>query len=170
VLLTNLIYDVAQMALPVDRVDAEAVRRPVRWDLRLVRRFMLVLGPVSTLFDMITFAVLLLLFHAGETSFRTGWFIESLVTQILMIFAVRTRRHLLASRAHPAVTLLTAGAVVVAVGLPFSPVAGQLGFAPPSGPFLVFLPLVVCGFLVVTELVKHRLYALMPADRGDATG
>jgi Mg2+-importing ATPase len=95
VLLTNLIYDVAQTGLPVDRVDREAIARPAHWDIRLIERFMLVLGPVSTLFDLLTFGVLLLLFQATETQFRTGWFIESLVTQILMIFAVRTRRQLI---------------------------------------------------------------------------
>ena len=92
VLLTNLIYDIAQTGLPFDRVDREVVAHPVHWDIRLIERFMLVIGPISTLFDVLTFGVLLLLFRATEAQFRTGWFIESLVTQILMIFAVRTRR------------------------------------------------------------------------------
>jgi len=109
VLLTNLIYDIAQTGLPFDRVDREVVAHPVHWDIRLIERFMLVIGPISTLFDVLTFGVLLLLFRATEAQFRTGWFIESLVTQILMIFAVRTRRHLFASRPHPAVVLLAVG-------------------------------------------------------------
>ena len=110
VLLTNLIYDVAQTGLPLDNVDPESIERPIHWDMRLIHRFMIVMGPISTLFDVITFAVLLLIFHAGESFFRTGWFVESLVTQILMIFAVRTRRGLFASRPHRAVVGLAIGA------------------------------------------------------------
>lgn len=94
VLLTNLIYDVAQMGLPMDNVDSESIKRPIHWDMRLVERFMLVLGPISTAFDLVTFAILLLIFDAGEGFFRTGWFIETLITQILVIFVVRTRRNL----------------------------------------------------------------------------
>ena len=97
----------AQTGLPLDNVDPEAVERPVHWDIRLIERFMIVIGPISTLFDIATFAVLLLFFHAAEAFFRTGWFVESLVTQILMIFAVRTRRSLFASRPHRAVVGLT---------------------------------------------------------------
>ena len=76
VLLTNLIYDAAQAGLPVDNVDPEVIERPLHWDLRLIERFMIVMGPVSTLFDVITFFGLLMLFHAGEGLFRTGWFME----------------------------------------------------------------------------------------------
>jgi Mg2+-importing ATPase len=80
VLLTNLIYDFAQMGLPLNNVDTEAIERPIHWDIRLIERFMIAIGPVSTLFDLATFAMLLLFFHATETFFRTGWFVESLVT------------------------------------------------------------------------------------------
>ncbi len=84
VLLTNLIYDVAQTGLPFDRVDRDVVARPVHWDIHMIERFMRVIGPISTLFDVLTFGVLLLLFRATVAQVRTGWFIESLVTQILM--------------------------------------------------------------------------------------
>ena len=118
VLLTNLIYDIAQTGLPFDRVDREVVARPVHWDIRLIERFMIVVGPISTLFDVLTFAVLLLLFRVTVAQFRTDWFIESLVTQILMIFAVRTRRHLFASRPHIAVILLAIGGAALTLALP----------------------------------------------------
>jgi hypothetical protein len=88
VLLTNLLYDAAQIGLPFDRVDRDAIERPVHWNIRLIERFMLVMGPVSTLFDLVTFAVLIFIFQVDETLFRTGWFVESLVTQLLMVFAV----------------------------------------------------------------------------------
>jgi Mg2+-importing ATPase len=159
VLLTNLIYDCAQMGLPVDRVDSEAVAKPVHWDIRLIERFMLVMGPISTVFDILTFAMLLLVFHAGETLFRTGWFVESLVTQILMIFAVRTRRHLFASRPHPSVTALAFGAAALTVMLPVLPVGRWFEFIALPAPYFVFLLLVVGGFLVTIEAMKRLFYA-----------
>ena len=125
VLLTNLIYDFAQTGLPLDNVDPEATEQPIHWDIRLIERFMIVIGPISTLFDVVTFAVLLLLFHANEAFFRTGWFVESLVTQIVMIFAVRTRRSMLASRPHRVVVGLAFGTAALTLALPFLPEIGQ---------------------------------------------
>jgi Mg2+-importing ATPase len=159
VLLTNLIYDIAQTGLPFDRVDREVVAHPVHWDIRLIERFMLVIGPISTLFDVLTFGVLLLLFRATEAQFRTGWFIESLVTQILMIFAVRTRRHLFASRPHPAVVLLAVGSAALTLALPFLPVRVWFEFVAPTETYYLFLAIVVFGFLITVEVVKRVFYA-----------
>jgi P-type Mg2+ transporter len=162
VLLTNLIYDVAQAGLPVDNVDAEAVMRPLHWDLRLIERFMLVMGPVSTLFDVITFFALLMLLHANEAFFRTGWFVESLVTQILMIFAVRTRRSLFASRPHRAVTGLAFATAALTLALPFLPGISQwFEFVRPPTIYFAFLLVVVAGFLVTIELAKRIFFAHM---------
>ena len=158
VLLTNLIYDFAQTGLPLDRVDDELIKQPVHWDIRLIERFMLVMGPVSTVFDLITFAVLLMVFHATVGQFRTGWFIESLVTQILMIFMVRTRRWAFASRPSLIVVALAAGAAALTLVLPFLPIGPWLGFVWPSAAFLVFLVVAVVGFLVLIELVKQGFY------------
>ena len=157
-LLTNLIYDFAQTGLPLDRVDDEDVARPIHWDIRFIQKFMLTVAPISTVFDIITFAVLIYLFHAHEALFRTGWFVESLVTQILMIFAIRTRRHLFASRPHPLVTGLAVGTSAFTVALPFLPLGVWFGFVLPPPSYFVFLPVVVAGFLVVTEIVKRALY------------
>jgi Mg2+-importing ATPase len=159
VLLTNLLYDIAQTALPVDRVDEEAILRPIRWDMRLIERFMLVMGPVSTLFDVITFAVLLLVFHMTEAQFRTGWFVESLITQTLMIFAVRTRRRFFDSRPNHAVTALAAGIAAATVALPFLPIGRWFGFVPLDWPFHVYLLAATLGFLVVVEAVKQMFFA-----------
>ena len=167
VLLTNLIYDFAQTGLPLDNVDPEAIERPIHWDIRLIERFMIVIGPISTLFDVATFAVLLLFFHATETFFRTGWFVESLVTQILMIFAVRTRRSLFASRPHRAVVGLAVGTAALTLALPFLPAIGrwfEFVYLPAS--YFAFLLAVVAAFLVMTELVKRAFYARM-ARAGD---
>src|SRR5207245_2999279 len=92
ILLNNLIYDLTQVAIPSDRVDAEQLARPVHWDLRAIRRFMFTFGPVSSLFDFLTFAVLLAVLHAGPAEFRSGWFVESLATQTLVVFVIRTHR------------------------------------------------------------------------------
>jgi Mg2+-importing ATPase len=160
VLLTNLIYDAAQSGLPLDEVDPEAIRRPIHWEMRLIERFMIVMSPISTLFDVVTFVVLLRLFHADQALFRTGWFVESLVTQILMIFAVRTRRHLFASRPHRAVTGLAFGTVALTLALPFLPGVGRwFQFVRPSVAYFIFLLAAVAGFLVTIELVKRGFYA-----------
>jgi P-type Mg2+ transporter len=114
------------------------------------------MGPISTVFDVITFAVLLRLFHADEAFFRTGWFVESLVTQILMIFAVRTRRHLFASRPQSAITILAFGTAALTLALPFLPVMGQwFEFMHPPAAYFAYLLAVVAAFMVTTELVKH---------------
>lgn len=159
VLLTNLVYDLAQTGLPLDNVDDEAIARPLHWDMRLIERFMIVMGPISTLFDVLTFAVLLLGFHAGEGLFRTGWFVESLVTQILMIFAVRTRRSLFASHPARTVTALALGASAFALALPFLPGLGRwFQFVHPPLAYFGFLAAIVAGFLLTTELVKRLFY------------
>ena len=166
VLLTNLIYDFAQAGLPLDNVDPEAVERPIRWDIRLIERFMIVMGPISTMFDLATFAVLTLLLQADQALFRTGWFVESLVTQILMIFAVRTRRHLFASRPHAAVVSLALGTAALTLALPFLPIVGKwFEFVPPPAIYFTFLLAVVAAFLVITELVKRAFYARIPGHR-----
>jgi len=162
VLLTNLIYDFAQTGLPLDNVDAEAIERPIHWDIRLIERFMIVMGPISTLFDVATFAVLLLVFHGNEAFFRTGWFVESLVTQILMIFAVRTRRHLFASHPHRAVAGLAFLTAALTLALPFIPGIGRwFEFVRPPAAYFAFLLVVVAAFLVTTELAKRAFYARM---------
>ena len=100
VLLNNLLYDVSEIGVPFDNVDAEALRRPVRWNIKFIERFMLVLGPVSSLFDFLTFFALLSLFGAGEAMFQTGWFIESLATQCARDFRYPNEGSPLAKRAR----------------------------------------------------------------------
>ena len=111
------------------------------------------------MFDLITFAVLLLVLHVGLAEFRTGWFVESLVTQILMIFAVRTRRHLFASRPHAMVALLALGTTALTLVLPFLPPGRWFEFVAPSWPFWVYLVFVVALFLAAVETVKRAFYA-----------
>ena len=165
VLLTNLVYDVAQAGLPLDNVDPEAIKQPIHWEIRLIERFMIVIGPISTVFDLVTFAALLLLFHASTEVFRTGWFVESLVTQIVMIFAIRTRRHLFASRPHRAVWGAALATTAMALALPFLPGIGHwFQFVRLPASYYGFLAAVVVCFMIVTEFVKRLFYArLAPA-------
>jgi len=171
VLLTNLIYDIAQIGLPMDNVDPEAIERPIHWDMRLIERFMMVMGPISTVFDLITFAILLLILHAGEAFFRTGWFVESLVTQILMIFAVRTRRRLFTSRPQRMVVLLALGGAALTLALPFVPGVGRwFQFIHPPALYFGYLAAVTVGFLVTTELVKRVFWARFGAESAPPSG
>ena len=158
ILLNNLIYDVSELALPFDRVDEPELARPARWDMALVRRAMLTLGPVSSLFDFVTFAVLLGAFHAGAELFRTGWFVESLASQVLVIFLIRTRGSPLASVPDPRVTALALAAVALAVAIPFVPAASRLGFTALPLSIIGAIVAIVIAYLCAAELTKRRFY------------
>ena len=164
ILLNNLLYDSSQLAIPTDNVDPEQLARPSRWDVSLIRRFMLFFGPISSVFDFATFGVMLWVFHAGPPLFRSGWFVESLATQTLVIFAIRTRR-VPFFRSHPSTPLLLAALSVVAVGaaLPATPLAHALGFQPLPAPFYLALGLMVAVYLVLIEIGKRWFYRAAPA-------
>jgi len=159
ILLGNLLYDGSQLAISSDRVDASAVRAPSRWDIGSIGRFMLVFGPLSSLFDLITFAVLLGVFHADATQFRTGWFVESLASQALVVLVIRTR-HVPFVRSRPSAPLLISLAAVVAVAaaLPFSPLGPVLGFQPPTPLLIVAIVGVVIAYLVIADLAKWLFF------------
>jgi len=158
ILLNNFLYDLAQVAIPRDRVDPELTALPRRWDIGFIRRAMLVLGPVSSLFDFLTFGVLLFLFRASETFFHTGWFVESLVTQCLVVFVIRTARA--PWRWLPSQSFALNVLAVVAVGLvlPYSPLAHLLGFVPLPPSYLIFLASAVTTYLALVEVTKRWLY------------
>ncbi|HEU5212746.1 MAG TPA: HAD-IC family P-type ATPase, partial [Gaiellaceae bacterium] len=160
ILLNNLLYDVSEMTIPTDNADEEQLRRPAHWDIGMIKRFMLAFGPISSLFDFATFAILLVGFDASHALFRSGWFVESLATQSLAIFAIRTRR-VPFFHSRPSRALLASTLAVVAVGflLPFSPVAHALGFvALPWGLVLAILALIPTYLLLleITKLVFYR--------------
>jgi Mg2+-importing ATPase len=165
ILLNNLLYDSSQLAIPTDHVDDEQLTAPAHWDIAFIRRFMLFFGPLSSLFDFLTFAVMLQVFHAGPALFRSGWFVESLATQTLVIFAIRTRR-VPFLRSRPSIPLLAAalGAVAVGVVLPFTPLARVLGFQPLPIGFFAALAGMVVAYLVLIEFAK-RLFFANPAGR-----
>ena len=159
ILLNNLLYDVSEMAIPTDCVDEDQLRRPARWDMGFIQRFMAVFGPISSVFDFATFAVMLFVFHAGEALFRTGWFVESLATQSLVIFVIRTRRvPFFASRPSPQLLLSTLAVVAVAGVLPFSPFAGWLGFVALPPAFFAVLCGLIAAYLALIELAKALFF------------
>jgi P-type Mg2+ transporter len=166
ILLNNLLYDVSEMTIPTDRVDEEQLRRPAHWDTALIRRFMLFFGPISSIFDFGTFAVMLWVFDAHAPLFRSGWFVESLATQSLVIFAIRTRRvPFFRSRASKPLALSTLVCVSIGVILPFSPVAHTLGFKSLPATFLAVLLGMIAVYLLLIELGKRRFYRLEEAGR-----
>jgi Mg2+-importing ATPase len=119
---------------------------------------MLTIGPISSVFDLATFAVMLHVFHAGEALFRTGWFVESLATQTLVIFVIRTAAAPWAAPPSRGLVLGVAGALGVGVLLPFTPLAPWLGFAPLPAPFFAFLSVMTLGYLAAVEIAKRRFY------------
>src|SRR6185369_2951806 len=160
ILLNNLLYDTSQMAIPTDHVDPEQLHAPSHWNIAFIRRFMLTFGPISSLFDFMTFGLMLGVLHAGPVEFRTGWFVESLATQTLIIFAIRTRR-LPFYRSRPGGILTAATFVVIGVGvaLTLSPLGPALGFTPLPWPFFTALVALAVGYLVLVEVTKKVFYA-----------
>jgi Mg2+-importing ATPase len=160
ILLNNLLYDSSQLAIPTDRVDDEQLHAPSHWNIAFIRRFMLTFGPISSLFDFLTFGLMLGVLHAGPVEFRTGWFVESLATQTLIIFAIRTRRvPFFRSRPSGVMTLTTLTVIAVGVLLTVSPVAAALGFTTLPWQFFGALVLLTIAYLVLVEVAKKMFYA-----------
>jgi Mg2+-importing ATPase len=158
VLLTNLLTDLPEMAIASDNVDDEATATPRRWDIRLVRRFMIWFGLLSSVFDYLTFGALLWLSGAHPASFRTGWFIESVLSAACVVLVVRSRRPL--GESQPGRTLLraTGFCVVVTVVLPFTPLAPLLGLAPPPAKILILIGGIVAVYVTTAEFAKRLFY------------
>jgi Mg2+-importing ATPase len=157
ILLNNFLYDLAQVTIPTDNVDPAYTRRPQRWDIRIIRNFMLLIGPISSIYDFLTFYVLLAVFHSSEKLFHTGWFVESLATQTLVLFVIRTVGRPWKDRPSLPLALTTVLIVVVGVVLPFTAIAPDLGFVPLPPAFFAFLAAATVTYLALVELVKRRL-------------
>jgi Mg2+-importing ATPase len=154
ILLNNLLYDVSEMTIPTDNVDEELLARPSQWDIRLIRRFMAFFGPISSVYDFLTFAVMLRVFHAGPTLFRSGWFVESLTTQTLVIFVIRTRRiPFFKSRPSRPLLAATISCAAVGVALPYvPPLADLFGFQPLPLAFLAVLAGMIVTYLALAQV------------------
>ncbi|HET7612772.1 MAG TPA: cation transporting ATPase C-terminal domain-containing protein [Gemmatimonadaceae bacterium] len=156
ILLNNLLYDIAQIAIPTDHVDRVSTTRPQRWDISIVRQFMLRVGPISSIFDFLTFYVLLRVLHANEALFHTGWFVESLATQTLVVFVIRTAENPLKSAPSRALVGTTIAVVALGLALPATPLGAMLGFTVPPLPYFVFLIAATATYLAIVESVKRR--------------
>ena len=162
ILLNNFLYDLSQVAIPSDRVDRSYLVKPRHWNIALIRRYMLVIGPVSSAYDFATFGVMLGVFHADVTLFRTGWFVESLATQTLVIFVIRTAGRPWTSPPSRTLALGVGTSLAAGVALPFTPLAAWLGFTPLPPLFFGVLVAMIVTYLGLVEVVKNFFYRRYP--------
>lgn len=160
ILLNNFLYDLAQVTIPTDRVDAGFMRKPQHWNIRLIRNCMLFIGPLSSMYDFLTFFLMLTVFHAQAPLFHTGWFVESLATQTLVLFVIRTAGNPLRSRPSKPLAITTSLVVALGLLLPFTPLATSLGFVPLPGLFFLLLAAMTVTYLLLVELVKRRVMSM----------
>src|SRR5689334_7966133 len=167
ILLNNFLYDMAQVTIPSDNVDAAYVRAPQHWDIAMIRNFMLFIGPISSIYDFLTFFVLLRVFHSTETLFHTGWFVESLATQTLVLLVIRTAGSPWSYRPSLPLTVTIVTAVIAGMLLPFSFLAAPFGFVPLPGAFFAFLISVALTYLCLVEAAKRRLFRQLSRSAHD---
>lgn len=157
ILLNNFLYDLAQVTIPTDRVDQTFIHKPQRWNIKMIRDFMIYIGPISSIYDFLTFFALLKIFHASEQFFHSGWFVESLATQTLVIFVIRTARNPLRSKPSIALAVTTIAVVLFGAVLPYTSVGAVIGFTPMPAMFLLFVVVATGTYLLLVEIVKRRL-------------
>jgi Mg2+-importing ATPase len=169
ILLNNILYDASEAAIPLDRVDAADLRRPGTLDMQFIRRYMWLFGLISSAFDALTFWVLLGMLHANVTLFRTGWFMESLITQVLVIFVIRTRDRPWRSKPAAILTGSSLAVVAVALVLPYTPLGHLVQLEPPPPVFFAWLAVMVATYLVLVEVAKRYFYLHLRSTRGHRT-
>jgi len=162
ILLNNFLSDVPAVGLADDSVDPELVEHPRRWDMRFIGRFMIAFGMLSSLFDFLTFGALLGFFAATPEVFRTGWFVESLLTELVIALVVRTRRPFFQSQPGTLLLASTLGILALTFAIPFLPFAGLLDFVPLPGSMLATLIGITVLYVAATELAKARFYRGAP--------
>ena len=160
-LLTNLLTDIPEITIATDSVDSEMLAKPRRWNVAFIRNFMVTFGLLSSIFDYLTFGVLLLILHAHQDQFRTGWFLESVISASLIVLVIRSRRPFF--RSKPSRQLLTATLVIVTLTLivPYTPLATIFGFQPLNLLFLVLMGLIVILYITSAEIAKRIFYKMV---------
>ena len=158
VLLTNLLTDFPEMTISTDRVDSIAIEKPRRWDIRFIQRFMLAFGLLSSIFDYLTFAVLLVFMHANEETFQTGWFLESVISATLIVLVVRTRLHFLKSLPGKYLSVATILVLSIVLLLPLTPIAVIFGFVQLPVSFYGWMLLIVAAYIGSAEMLKRWFY------------
>ena len=161
ILLINLLTDLPEMMIANDRVDDVFIQKPHRWDIHFIRRFMLVFGPLSSLFDFATFGLLLILLRSDEALFHTGWFVESVLSASLVVFVLRTRAPFFKDRPGRGMLVMTVLVGLAAIALPYSPLAGMMGFKPLPGYLLAGIAVITLAYLISAEIVKRWFYRKM---------
>ncbi|MFN5423470.1 MAG: magnesium-translocating P-type ATPase [bacterium] len=158
ILINNFLYDSSQIAIPTDNVDEEFVKAPRRWDIKMIRNYMLAFGLTSPVFDLATFFVFYKIFQLSPEEFRTGWFMESLATQILVIFIIRTPKTSLLSR-RPSTPLILSVLTFLLVGwmIPYTPAAIYVGFRPLNQHVIMFIIMIVVTYLISAEFIKRMI-------------
>jgi P-type Mg2+ transporter len=165
VLTNNLLYDFSQTTIPTDNVDADWLIKPRQWTIGKILRFILFLGPISSIFDYLTFFMMLYIFHCWNNGplFRTGWFVESLFTQTLIIHVIRTNKvPFTESRASWPLILTSLVIVTVGAGLTVSPLAGTLGFVPLPPLYWALLAIMLFSYVILTQVIKTWFYRRYP--------
>ena len=158
ILLTNLLTDFPEMTIATDSVDKEMLSQPRRWNIKFVRDFMLVFGLLSSIFDYLTFGVLLLILHASVAEFRTGWYMESVISASMIVLVIRTRGPFLKSKPSKALLTATLLVALVTILLPYTPVGTLFGFTPIPLPYLLTLLLIVVLYIISAEVAKRFFY------------
>ncbi len=159
ILLNNLLSSLPSLAIAGDRVDTEQIASPQRWNIGSIRRFMVYFGLVSSCFDFLTFGFLLMVIHASPETFRTGWFVESLLTQLAIVLVVRTHKSFWRSRPSALLAWLTLAIALLAVAIPYLPGAGWFGFLPLSAPVMSGLIVVTLAYLIASETTKRWFFS-----------
>jgi len=154
VLLNNLLYDLSEIGIPFDAADPQDLARPKTWNMGSVLRFTLVMGPLSSLFDILTFAWLALGVHADMATFRTAWFVESIATQILVIFIIRTSGPVWRSRPHRVLVATSLGGLLLALLVALTPAGGIVGFGPVEPVVLLGIGAITLAYLAAAEMLK----------------
>lgn len=158
ILLTNLLTDFPEMTIATDRVDSEMVDYPRRWDIKAIRKFMITFGLVSSVFDYLTFGVLLLFLQATQEQFRTGWFLESVISASLIVLVIRSRKPFFESRPGKYLLMTTLLIAVVTLILPFTKLGEIFGFSWLPILFLVLIGLIILFYIITAEVVKTIFY------------
>jgi len=160
VLVNNLLYDFSQIAIPTDDVDKDWLEKPRKWSIDNLRRFIIIIGPISSIFDLTTYAVMLYVFNAwgNQALFQTGWFVESVISASLIVLVIRSRRPFFRSKPGKYLVLATVAVAVVVLVLPFTSLGRLFGFASLPVSFLLFLFGVVACYVLLAEIAKTFFY------------
>ena len=161
ILLTNLLTDFPEMAIATDSVDTEMIMKPRKWDISFIRKFMLTFGLISSIFDYITFGVLIYIVHATNVQFRTGWFIESVVSASLIVLVIRSRQPFFKSVPGKYLSIATICVAIVAITIPYTPLSELLGFTSIPIWILIIIAIIVAVYILIAEVAKSWFYKIV---------